>query len=148
MAIEVGSKLSGKVTGITKFGAFVDLGDNQSGLVHISEVSNTFVKDIHDILAVGDVVNVLVTKIADDGKIALSIRRLETESETTKPSVRREKSVKTDNSYKKHHNEKENKSTSDFDAMMSAFLKDSDDRLNSLKRNTEGKRGGRGGRRS
>ena len=54
MSIEVGAKLSGKVSGITDFGAFVDLGDKKTGLVHISEVSNTFVKDIHEILSVGD----------------------------------------------------------------------------------------------
>ena len=48
MTVEVGTKVSGKVSGITNFGAFIDLGDHQTGLVHISEVSNTYVKDIHD----------------------------------------------------------------------------------------------------
>lgn len=46
MSIEVGEKVNGKVSGITNFGAFVDLGDKKTGLVHISEVSNNFVKDI------------------------------------------------------------------------------------------------------
>ena len=54
MSIEVGEKVNGKVSGITNFGAFVDLGDKKTGLVHISEVSNNFVKDIHDVLTVGD----------------------------------------------------------------------------------------------
>ena len=62
MAIEVGQKVTGKVTGITNFGAFVDLGDNQTGLVHISEVSDKYVKDIHDVLTVGDEVTVKVRK--------------------------------------------------------------------------------------
>lgn len=145
MAIEVGNKLSGKVTGIMKFGAFVDLGDNQSGLVHISEVSNSYVKDIHDVLEVGQEVDVLVTQIADDGKIALSIRRLQADE----PKVPRENKPKFDKpDPKKERKSFGSKGTADFDAMMSAFLKDSDDRLTSLKRNTEGKRGGRGGRRS
>ncbi|MGD1412401.1 S1 RNA-binding domain-containing protein, partial [Enterococcus faecium] len=50
MSIEVGAKLPGKVSGITNFGAFIDLGEGKTGLVHISEVSNGFVKDIHDVL--------------------------------------------------------------------------------------------------
>ena len=58
MSIEVGEKVNGKVSGITNFGAFVDLGDKKTGLVHISEVSNNFVKDIHDVLTVGDKVTV------------------------------------------------------------------------------------------
>ena len=53
MAIEVGTKVTGKVSGITNFGAFVNLGNNQTGLVHISEVSDGFVKDIHDVLERG-----------------------------------------------------------------------------------------------
>ena len=54
MSIEVGAKLQGKVSGITNFGAFIDLGEGKTGLVHISEISNGFVKDIHDVLTVGD----------------------------------------------------------------------------------------------
>ncbi|MFP3489470.1 S1 RNA-binding domain-containing protein, partial [Staphylococcus sp. SIMBA_130] len=54
MAIEVGSKLQGKVTGITNFGAFVELPDGKTGLVHISEVADNYVKDINDFLTVGD----------------------------------------------------------------------------------------------
>ena len=52
MSIEVGAKLQGKVSGITNFGAFIDLGAGKTGLVHISEVSNGYVKDIHDVLSV------------------------------------------------------------------------------------------------
>ena len=75
MSIEVGAKLPGKVSGITNFGAFVDLGKGKTGLVHISEVSNGFVKDINEVLKVGDEVTVLVTAIGEDGKIGLSIRK-------------------------------------------------------------------------
>lgn len=60
MAVEVGSKVPGKVTGITNFGAFVDLGEGKTGLVHISEVSDSYIKDIHDVLTVGDEVTVKV----------------------------------------------------------------------------------------
>ena len=75
MQVEVGAILEGKVTGITKFGVFVDLGDNKTGMVHISEVAPTFVNDIHDHVKENETVKVKVLSIADDGKISLSIRR-------------------------------------------------------------------------
>ncbi len=75
MQLEVGSILEGKVTGILKFGAFVDLGGGKSGMVHISEVSSTYVNDIKDVLTVGQSVKVRVLTIGDDGKISLSIKK-------------------------------------------------------------------------
>ena len=75
MSIEVGNVIPGKITGITNFGVFVDLGDRKTGLVHISEVSDSFIQDIKEVLKVGDEVKVKVMTIADDGKISLSIRR-------------------------------------------------------------------------
>ena len=85
MSIEVGAKLPGKVSGITNFGAFIDLGEGKTGLVHISEVSNGFVKDIHDVLTVGDEVTVKVTSVGDDGKIGLSIRKAQEPAEGQQP---------------------------------------------------------------
>ncbi|MFC0234433.1 S1 domain-containing RNA-binding protein [Vagococcus entomophilus] len=143
MSIEVGAKLAGKVSGITNFGAFIDLGEGKTGLVHISEVSNSYVKDIHDVLTVGDQVTVKVMSVGDDGKVGLSIRRT---LEETKERPKKE--------YTRPHHSAPKKAApqvakkQDFDSLMSSFLKDSDDRLTSLKRNTEGKRGGRGGRRN
>jgi len=75
VAIEVGSIQEGKVTGIMNFGAFVSLPGGKSGLVHISEISNTFVKDVHDHLNVGQMVKVKVLEINEQGKINLSIKR-------------------------------------------------------------------------
>ena len=63
MSIEVGSKLQGKVTGITNFGAFVELPEGLTGLVHISEVADNYVKDINDHLKVGDQVEVKVINV-------------------------------------------------------------------------------------
>ena len=163
MSIEVGNILPGKITGITNFGAFVDLGNRKTGLVHISEVSNSYIKDIKDVLTVGDEVQVKVMEIAGDGKVSLSIRRASSDSseETIEDKPKFQKSASRNQEgqgFKKPYSAKsapsfEKKSPSqakvnDFDAMMSSFLKDSEDRLTSLKRNTEGKRGGRGGRRS
>ena len=163
MSIEVGNILPGKVTGITNFGAFVDLGNRKTGLVHISEVSNSYIKDIKDVLTVGDEVQVKVMEISGDGKVSLSIRRASADfsEETVEEKPKFQKSASRNQEgqgFKKPYAAKsapsfEKKSPSqakvnDFDAMMSSFLKDSEDRLTSLKRNTEGKRGGRGGRRS
>ena len=75
MQIEVGAVLTGKVTGITKFGAFIDLGEGKTGMVHISEVASTYVEDIKDHLTMGQEVKVKVINVGEDGKISLSIKR-------------------------------------------------------------------------
>ncbi|MBW7457096.1 S1 RNA-binding domain-containing protein, partial [Paenibacillus sepulcri] len=75
MAIEVGAKLEGKVTGITHFGAFVDLSGGVTGLVHISEIADNYVKDVKDHLKLEDVVTVKVINVDKDGKIGLSIKQ-------------------------------------------------------------------------
>ena len=62
------------MTSITKFGAFVALDNGKSGLVHISEIANTFVNDVHDFLQEGQAVKVLVLSV-ENGKINLSIKR-------------------------------------------------------------------------
>lgn len=161
MSIEVGEKVTGTVSGITNFGAFIDLGDRKTGLVHISEVSDSFIKDIKDVLKVGEQVTVKVMSIGDDGKIGLSIRRaVDKPAETTPPPRERTSSYpgrrdsngpsRSSSGYQKSDRGARNAGPKkeDFDSLMSSFLKDSDDRLTSLKRNTEGKRGGRGGRRN
>ena len=71
----IGEILEGRVTGITKFGAFVVLECGRSGLVHISEVANTFVSDIHEHVQMGQTVKVKVLSISEDGKINLSIKK-------------------------------------------------------------------------
>jgi general stress protein 13 len=72
---EVGSIVEGKVTGIKPFGAFVALDEKKQGLVHISEVAHGFVKDINDVLKVGDEVKVKIMNVEEEsGKISLSIR--------------------------------------------------------------------------
>lgn len=71
----VGEIFEGKVTGITKFGAFVSLPDGGSGLVHISEIANTFVNDVHDYVSEGQTVKVKVIGVNENGKINLSIKK-------------------------------------------------------------------------
>lgn len=74
MEVEVGAILTGKVTGITKFGAFVSIAPGRSGLVHISEIANTYVSDVHDHLTEGQEVKVKVVSIDEAGRINLSIK--------------------------------------------------------------------------
>ena len=75
MQLEVGAILEGKITGVKKFGAFVALPGGKTGMVHISEVSNSFIEDLSTVLSEGQEVKVKVLNIAEDGKIALSIKR-------------------------------------------------------------------------
>lgn len=76
--LEVGSVVEGKVTGVKPFGAFVAITEDQQGLVHISEVAHGFVKDINEVLTVGDEVKVKILSVDEEsGKISLSIRATE-----------------------------------------------------------------------
>ncbi|WP_042353856.1 S1 domain-containing post-transcriptional regulator GSP13 [Bacillus rubiinfantis] len=76
--IEIGSIITGKVTGIQPYGAFVAIDENTQGLVHISEITHGYVRDIHDHLKVGDEVKVKVLSVDEEaGKIGLSIKATE-----------------------------------------------------------------------
>jgi len=88
MEPQVGSILEGKVTTITKFGAFVALEGGGSGLVHISEIAHTFVEDVHDFLQAGQAVKVLVLS-AENGKVNLSIKKAQPEGERRTPRAPR-----------------------------------------------------------
>ena len=133
MSIEVGNKLKGKITGIKKFGAFVELPEGKSGLVHISEVADNYVENVEDHLSVGDEVEVKVLSIADDGKISLSIKKAK--DRPRKPR------------HSKANHGKPVQKTEDFEKKLSNFLKDCEDKLTSIKRQTESRRGGKSSRR-
>ncbi len=161
MAIEVGTKLEGKVTGITHFGAFVELSAGVTGLVHISEIADNYVKDVNDHLKLQDIVTVKVIHVDKDGKIGLSIKQAIDKPAAQKPArSERQGSYQGDGeksgrSHRSggdrdgHHSGRPFKtpSKSSFEEKMSRFLKDSEERISSLKKNTESKRGGRGARR-
>jgi S1 RNA binding domain protein len=146
MSIEVGSKLQGKVTGITKFGAFVELPDGSTGLVHISEVADSYVKDINDHLKVGDQVEVKVMNVEKDGKIGLSIKKAIDKPEAQQKS-RSHSSSHSQRPRQNRSNDRNAPRVETFESKMAKFLKDSEDSLTSLKRHTESKRGGRGAKR-
>ncbi|MDP9729761.1 S1 domain-containing RNA-binding protein [Alicyclobacillus tolerans] len=138
MSIEVGSKVSGKVTGITNFGAFVLLPGGETGLVHISEVSNSYVKDIREHLQMNQEVLVKVINVDPSGKIGLSIRQADDQAPAARPTREGNSRGRSGG----HHNQQR----MSFEDKMSRFMRDSEERLMALRR-SESKRGGRGGRR-
>ena len=92
MELKVGDIVEGKITGITSFGVFADIGDGKSGMVHISEVARNYVSDIKEHVKENDVVKMKVLNIGQDGKISLSIKRaLPPEKKNNLDSPRRER---------------------------------------------------------
>ncbi|MBR4743281.1 MAG: S1 RNA-binding domain-containing protein [Oscillospiraceae bacterium] len=91
MELEPGLITTGKVTGITKFGAFVTIAPGRSGLVHISEIANTFVNDVSEHLSVGQEVTVKVIRIDENGRLNLSIKQASPRQETPRQESRGER---------------------------------------------------------
>ena len=135
MALEVGQIIEGKVSGITGFGAFIDLPGGETGLVHISEVARNYVKDINEHLKVGQDVKVKVLTLDEKGKISLSIKQAQErtfQKRAPEPFSGRPAEIVWG----------EEKKDMSFEDMMASFKQSSDARMLDLKRNTEGKRGG------
>jgi S1 RNA binding domain protein len=116
MPVEVGQIVEGKITGITRFGAFMEISQGVTGLIHISEVADSFVKDVNDFLKENDIVKAKVISISEDGKISLSLRKA---NEAIKPK----------------------QIDLSFEDKLAKFLKDSEERMLDIKRNHESKRG-------
>lgn len=155
MQLEVGKIYEGKVTGITKFGAFIDLGENRTGMVHISEVAPTFVKEITDFISMDETVKVRVLNIGDDGKISLSIKRA---VENPAPSQQRPQSQqrfqqsqqRPRSSYNNGGNRgprdfsqprQQESGSKGFEDMLSKFMQRSDEKISDLRKSVDGKRG-------
>ena len=147
MAIEVGSIVEGVVTGITNFGAFVELPEGKTGLIHISEVADVYVNDVHDFLRERDQVKANVLTIDDSGKIGLSIKALQAKPAVpTQPPAAPARPSRPPRDMRRTAAVRQMGSPS-FADKLSRFLKDSDERLTDLRRKTDSKRGGRGSRR-
>ncbi len=144
MELEVGMIVEGKVTGITKFGAFVDLEDGKTGMVHISEVAPTYVNDIREHLTEGQTVKVRVMTIGEDGKIGLSIKKALPQQQHRKQSGSfgkgsAPKQPARPGSFEWQPQKKQEPSS--FEDMLSKFKQASDEKMSDLKR-FESKRGG------
>ncbi len=128
MALEVGAIVEGVVTGVTNFGAFVTLPDGKTGLVHISEIADAYVKDINEHVKKTDKVKVKVLSVDPSGKIGLSMKQ-------ANPNYRPRSAADF------------RRSRVNFEDRLARFMKESDERLADLKKNVDSKRGGRGSRR-
>ena len=117
MPPEVGSVVGGKVTGISKFGAFVQIEGGKSGMVHISEISNSYVSDINEFLKDGQEVRVKIIGIDEKGRINLSIKK----AQPRPAEPVREVPERTD------------PKTLSFEEMMSKFKQESDDKLSGFR---------------
>ncbi len=127
MPVEVGNILEGVVSGVTNFGAFVQLPGGITGLVHISEIAEEYVKDVNQFLKANDRVSVKVISVDPRGKIGLSIKQTKVvPKQEPKMVVRKKPQVS-------------------FEDRLARFMKDSEETLQTLRRSTDAKRGGRGG---
>ena len=150
MQIEEGTILSGKVTGLTDFGAFVELEGGKTGMVHISEVASNYVKDIKEHLSVGQEVKTKVISVSPEGKISLSIKRLEEqprEQQQQRPQrpqkPRGERRAPNVWNGQKSSAPAEGEKQS-FEDMMARFKQVSDEKMTDLKRASDSKRGSGG----
>lgn len=145
MSIEIDAIVEGKVSGITKFGAFVDLPDGTTGMVHISEVSQSYVKEIKDFLRVGQKVKVKVLSV-ENKKIALSIKQTQPKGEKPeKPKQPKRKPYKPAPPVTSpgdfEWQDSRAAAPSSFEDMMSGFKKISEDKMSDLKRASGESRG-------
>ncbi|WP_322171096.1 S1 RNA-binding domain-containing protein [Acutalibacter caecimuris] len=159
MGLAVGEIYEGKVTGITKFGAFVSLEGGKTGMVHISEVAPTFVNEIKDFVTEGQTVKVKVLSISEEGKISLSMKKALPPEEQHRPrrqnqgqgqarrpgprpprAPRPEPAVSPGRPGDFEWQGRRNDSGS-FEDMMSRFKQTSDEKMSDLKRGNETRRG-------
>ncbi len=148
MQIEEGTIVSGKVTGLTDFGAFVEIEGGKTGMIHISEVASDYVKDIKQHLSVGQEVKTKVISVSPEGKISLSIRKLNDQPKEQKPQRpmkprgERRSSPQVWNGPKTSAPAAGEKQS--FEDMMARFKQVSDEKMTDLKRASDSKRGGGG----
>ena len=137
MSLELGSIVEGKVIRVMPFGAFVSFDGNKSGMVHISEITSEYIKDIKDYIKTGDLVKVKVIGIDAAGKISLSIKKaIDHIAEKKASSPQRVRPADIDWFTKPDED-------LSFEDKLSRFKKDSDERMLALKRSNDSKRSGR-----
>lgn len=150
MQIEEGTILSGKVTGLTDFGAFVELEGGKTGMVHISEVASNYVKDIKEHLSVGQEVKTKVISVSPEGKISLSIKRLEEQPKDKEKEQRPQRPQKPRGERRPNvWNGQKSSAPAEgekqsFEDMMARFKQVSDEKMTDLKRASDSKRGSGG----
>lgn len=145
MEFGVGSILEGKVTGITKFGAFVSLPEGKSGLVHISEIAYTYVNDVKDHLKEGQEVKVKVINIDENGRINLSIKKAQEPPPRPAQSAPRQGGDRRGDRPVGFTGQRKAPEPQTFEDRLKQFMASSDSKLSELKLNEKrsSRRGGR-----
>lgn len=147
MQSKVGEIYDGSVTGLTAFGAFVKLSNGETGMVHISEVSSSYVKEIRDHLTEGQTVRVKVIAIGDNQKISLSIKQADenySPRPERKPREQRPSQPPRQRAFDNRPSAPEQPAAMSFEDMMAKFKKDSDEKISVLKKTTDFKGNKRG----
>jgi S1 RNA binding domain protein len=134
MELAVGTVIEGKVTGITKFGAFVALPENKSGMVHISEISTTYVNDIREHLKEGQSVLVKIIAIDDQGRLNLSIKKAQ-------PPQQRQAAPSSQHTPQAFDKRRPPREALTFEDKLKQFLQDSESKMSDLKHSNERKGG-------
>lgn len=134
--VEVGQVLDGKITRLTNFGAFVELSNGRVGMVHISEVAGTYVKEITDFCQVNQEVKVKIVTVTPEGKIGLSMKQ------AAEPTAQPKRSRGTPRLFNGGFDERSKGSPQSFEDMLTKFKSQSDEKISDLKRGTESKHGG------
>ena len=151
MVIEKGSVVEGVVSRITNFGAFIDIEGGKNGLVHISEISDVYVRDVRDFLTEGDKVQAKIINVDERGKIALSLKQVKTQnsdSDQENSATSKSRFVRNERIERGENKRPARQLSASFEDKLSKFMKESDEKLADRKRRTDSKRGGRGSRRS
>ena len=147
MQLEIGKIYNGKVKGITQYGAFVDIDGGATGMVHISEIANTFVNDIREHLKENQEVKVKVIGINEAGKVSLSIKKAAENPAPQQRSNNKPRPEGNQNRAPKPNIWEPKKQTPPsemtFEDMMSRFKQSSEERMCDLKRSTDRKNGTR-----
>ena len=149
----IGEIYEGKVTGLTSFGAFVRMSNGESGMVHISEVASTYVKDIAEFLSEGQEVKVKVLAINENNKISLSIKQAMPAPEKTSEAPRKapQQSNYSKNNSQRGYSQQSSKPAQQssapmsFEDMMAKFKQESDEKISVLKKSGDFKTGTRRG---
>ena len=156
MDLEVGSICAGKVTGITKYGAFVTLAPGKSGLVHISEIASSYVSDVRDHLAEGQEVVVKIIGVDQSGRLNLSIKAAAQQNNDTRRSYakpsddsrRQQDRSPADDSRGQQIKQSAVASNVEpsFEDKLKRFMQDSDNKISGLKQYSDKKGARRRGR--
>lgn len=144
MDLAVGAIVEGKVTGITKFGAFVALPEGKSGMVHISEVAATFVNDIKDFLQEGQQVRVKIINIDQAGRINLSIKKAQPqEPRPERSGAPRQPRFQRQGQAPHGRTQQKDPANMSFEDKLKAFMSDSESRQADVRHATDRKNGSR-----